>query len=135
MGPSSYIILVDTMRRMNIKGYDYEELQNRLSIVVNERMQKDEKLWDNYGYRPSDIIKSNKSIFLKGNEEIVEKECEFLIRTLPINDVWPVSWCWFQNAEQYPKEEIISLHIAKAKKCIERIKFLKEFDKVNVANL
>ncbi len=130
MGPASYIILIDTMQKMKIKGYDYDELQYRLSEIVNQKMQKDEKQWDNYGYRPSDFIKSKDSYFLKGNEEIVRKECEFLKRTLPINDVWPVSWCWFENAKRYPKEEIISLHFAKARKCIEKVKFLKEFNEI-----
>lgn len=130
MGPSSYITLVDTMQRLGISGYDYDELQNRLSIIVNAQMQKDEKMWEGYGYRPSDFIKSKNSIFLQGNEEIVKTECDYLIRTLPINDVWPVSWCWFENGPKYPEAEILSLHIAKARKCIERVHFLKEFARV-----
>jgi len=130
MGPSSYIKLVDVIEEKGIKGYDYVELQKRLISIVNKVMQKEEEQWKNYGYRPSDFIKSKDSIFLNGNEEIVEKECDFLIRTLPVNDVWPVSWCWFDNAKQYPKEEIISLHVAKARKGIERMLFLKEFNRV-----
>jgi len=130
MGASSYITLIDTMKRLNISGYDYDELDNRLNIIVNKQMQKDEKMWESYGYRPSDFIRSKESRFLNGNEEFVEKECEFLLRTLPENDVWPVSWCWFENAKQYPKEEILSLHLSKARKCIEKVRFLKEFDLV-----
>ena len=130
MGPSSYITLVDTMQRINISGYNYDDIQNRLCTVVNEQMQKDEKMWEGYGYRPSDFIKSKNSIFIKGNEEIVKKECDYLIRTTPRNDIWPVSWCWFENGQKYPKEEILSLHIAKVRKCIEKVKFLKEFDRV-----
>lgn len=130
MGASSYIKLVDTMKRLNISGYDYDDIENKLSIIVNEQMQKDEKMWEGYGYRPSDFIQSKNSCFLIGNEEVVEKECKFLLRTLPSNDVWPVSWCWFENAKQYPKEEILSLHIAKARKCIEKVKFLKAFNQV-----
>lgn len=130
MGPSSYIELIEVMRRVGIQGYDYNKLEQRLIHVVNQTMQKDEEQWKGYGYRPSDFIKSNDSIFLKGNEELVQKECDYLIRTLPKDDVWPVSWCWFGNAEQYPTEEKIALHIAKARKCIERMQFLKEFDRV-----
>lgn len=130
MGPSSYITLVDTMQRIHLPGYNYDELLNRLITVVNDQMQKEETMWDQYGYRPSDFIKSKDSIFLNGNEQIVEKECDYLLRTLPENDVWPVSWCWFENAQKYPKEEILSLHIAKARKCIERVKFLKEFGRI-----
>jgi len=130
MGPSSYITLIDAMENIGIKGYDYAKLQQRLITIVNQTMQKEEKQWENYGYRPSDFIKTKNSIFLKGNEVLVEKECNFLINTLPMNDVWPVSWCWFNNAKIYSKEETISLHIAKARKCIERMLFLKEFDHV-----
>lgn len=130
MGPSGYIKLIDAIEEKGIKGYDYAQLHQRLITVVNQVMQKDEKQWERYGYRPSDFIKTKDSVFLSGNEEIVEKECDFLIRTLPINDVWPVSWCWFDNAKLYPKEEIISLHMAKARKSIEKILFLKEFNHV-----
>lgn len=130
MGPSSYITLVDTMQRIHLQGYNYDEILNRLVAVVNDQMQKEEAMWDHYGYRPSDFIKSKDSIFLKGNEQIVEKECDYLIRTIPENDIWPVSWCWFENAQKYPKEEILSLHVAKARKCIEKVKFLKEFGRI-----
>lgn len=130
MGPSSYIKLIDAIEEKGMKKYDYVELQKRLITIVNQVMQKDEKQWEHYGYRPSDFIKSKDSVFLNGNEEIVEKECDFLIKTLPENDVWPVSWCWFDNAKLYPKEEAISLHVAKARKCIERMLFLKEFNRV-----
>ena len=128
MGPSSYIKLIDTMEEKGIEGYDYVELKKRLIAIVNKVMQKEEKQWESYGYRPSDFIKARTSVFLDGNEGIVEKECDFLIKTLPVNDVWPVSWCWFDNAKLYPQEEIISLHVAKARKCIERMLFLKGFD-------
>lgn len=127
MGPSGYIRLVEAMKEKEIKGFDYEKLQNRLIEIVNQTMQKDEKQWEQYGYRPSDFIKSKDSIFIEGNMEAIEKECEYLIRTLPKNDVWPVSWCWFDNANRYPREETISLHKAKARKCIERMIFLREF--------
>lgn len=130
MGPSSYIKLIDTMEEKRIEGYDYVELKKRLIAIVNKVMQKEEKQWESYGYRPSDFIKAKTSVFLDGNEGIVEKECDFLIRTLPVNDVWPVSWCWFDNAKLYPKEEIISLHVAKQRKCIERMLFLKGFNRV-----
>ena len=130
MGPSSYITLIDAIEKMGIKGYDYAKLQQRLITIVNQTMQKEEKQWGNYGYRPSDFIKTKNSMFRKGNEEIVEKECDFLIKTLPTNNVWPVSWCWFNNAKLYAKEETISLHMAKARKCIEKMLFLKEFNRI-----
>ncbi|SEW44151.1 hypothetical protein [[Clostridium] fimetarium] len=130
MGPSSYITLIDAIEKMGIKGYDYAKLQQRLITIVNQTMQKEEKQWGNYGYRPSDFIKTKNSMFRKGNEEIVEKECDFLIKTLPTNNVWPVSWRWFNNAKLYPKEETISLHMAKARKCIEKMLFLKEFNRI-----
>lgn len=128
MGPSGYIKLIDTMKKQNIPGYDYEKLSIILSDIVNKNMQKDETQWSGYGYRPSDFIKSKNSLFLIGNEDIVQKECEFYIRTLPQNDIWPVSWCWFENAKLYLKEEVIALHIAKVRKCIEHVQFLNEFD-------
>lgn len=130
MGPTGYIKLINTMKKVNFEGYDYDEMELRLKELVNNSIQQDTEQWPFYGYRPSDYIKSKDSIFYQDNKAIVEVELEFLFDTLPTNDVWPISWSWFDNNEKYPKESAISGNWWKAVKAIERAKFLKNFGRL-----
>lgn len=127
MGPTGYISLINSMKHKQIQGYDYEKLDLRLKELVNNSIQRNPEQWPYYGYRPSDYIKSKDSIFYEDNKDIVNVELDFLQDTLPENDVWPISWSWFENNEKYPKESIISGAWWKSIKAIERAKFLKNF--------
>ena len=127
MGATGYISLVNAMKQGQIEGYDYDILELRLKELVNNSIQRNPEQWLYYGYRPSDYIKSKDSIFYQDNKDIVNIESDFLHDTLPENDVWPISWSWFQNNENYPKESIISGNWCKSIKAIERAKFLKNF--------
>jgi len=130
MGPTGYIALIESMKRINLEGYDYDKLELRLQELINNSIQRNPKQWKFYGYRPSDYIKSKDSIFYQGNKDIVEVELDFLFDTLPNNDVWPISWSWFENNAVYPKEAIISENWCKAIKAIERVKFLRNFGRL-----
>lgn len=131
MGPSGYITLISAMKKVGLSGYDYNALEERLSKVVNNTIQRNPVQWQQYGYRPSEFIKSKDSQFYKENEDIVEQELDFLVDTLPENDIWPVSWSWFQEGKVYPKEEAISLRVSQARKGIEKMIFLKAFGRVH----
>lgn len=131
MGPTGYIKLVNAMRKAGIKGYDYDNLEERLKELVNGSIQREPEQWRYYGYRPSDYIKSKESVFYADNKEIVDVELKFLVDTLPEDDVWPISWSWFENNEVYPKEWAISEVWGKAYKAIGRTLFLKEFGKIS----
>lgn len=127
MGPTGYISLVNAMKHAQIDGYDYDKLQLRLKELVNNSIQRDPEQWSSYGYRPSDYIKFEDSIFYQDNKDIVNAELDFLHDTLLENDVWSISWSWFENNEKYPKESTISRTWWKSIKAIERAKFLKNF--------
>ncbi|NLK95096.1 MAG: hypothetical protein GX275_07875 [Clostridiales bacterium] len=130
MGPSGYIMLVKAMKNANIKGYDYDKLEMRLKELVNKSIQRNPEEWPFYGYRPSNYIKSKNSIFYLENRDIVDMELDFLVDTLPENDVWPISWSWFDNEELYPKESKISEVWCKANKAIQHSIFLRNFGRV-----
>lgn len=130
MGPAGYILLVNAMKKANIPGYNYDKLENRLKELVNSSIQRNPEQWEYYGYRPSDYIKSSDSIFYLDNKEIINVELDFLVKTLPVNDVWSISWSWFENNEIYPKESSISEVWCKANKAIERSMFLKNFGRI-----
>ncbi len=132
MGPSGFIELVRVMKEKNIAGYDYERLEERLKELVNNSIQRDPKQWEHYGYRPSDYIKSKDSLFYFDNKDILEVELDFLADTLPDNDVWSISWSWFDNNEKYPKESTISGMWCKAYKTIHKSLVLRNFGRLKI---
>lgn len=132
IGPSGFISLITTMKNVGIEGYDYDVLEKRLQQLVYQSIQRDPEQWPFYGYRPSDYVKTPNSMFYEANKDILETEIKFLIDTIPKNDVWPVTWTWFENNELYPMEFAVSIHWAKSTKCIEKCLFLRNFGKLGV---
>ena len=118
MGLAAYIVLVGSMKKAHIPGYNYELLEEKLEEVVSRVIQRDPSQWASYGYRPSEFIKSRQSHFYKGNEEIIEKELDFLCETLPEGDVWPNPWSWFDQNDKYPEEYRLSTNWYKAVKLL-----------------
>lgn len=127
MGIGGYIKLLDAMKELKIAGYDYTALQLRLNDLVKNSIEKDVSKWQYYGVRPSNYINSPKSIYYNENKDIVEKELNYLIETLPENDVWGITWTWFDNNSKYAREFAISENWWKANKAIEKIRFLRNF--------
>lgn len=132
MGIGGYCVLVDTLKQVGlINQIDYDVLLKILKELVFESIEKDTSKWDNYVARPSNYIHSPSSVFYKDNEDIVQKEIEYLIDTRPKNGVWDITWSWFENNEKYPKEFAISENWWKASKAIEKIVFLKNFSRID----
>lgn len=51
--------------------------------------------------------------------------------TLLQNDVWSISWSWFENKDKFPKESSISENWCKAYKAIDKVIFLKNFGRID----
>jgi hypothetical protein len=81
--------------------------------------------------RPSDYIRSPKSIFYSDNEDVVAQELDYLIDTRPKDNVWNITWSWFENNDKYPKEFAISENWWKASKAIDKMNFLRNFNRVD----
>lgn len=128
MGVSGYTVLVQTITKLKLEGFDYEAISKRIGVLVTKGIEHDVNKWQYYGYRPSNYIQNPESIYYAANKEIVKVEIEYLIDTKPRNDVWPITWTWFENNEKYAKEFAVSEVWWKAIKAIEKIKFLKEFN-------
>lgn len=127
MGIASYIKLIEALKKMEFTGFDHTLLQQRLSNLVKSSIEHDISKWQYYGVRPSNYIKSPQDIFYNENKDIVEKELNYLVETLPHNDVWGITWTWFDNNDKYPKEFAISENWWKANKAIEKMRFLRNF--------
>lgn len=129
MGLDSYIILIDTLKRLFPNDYDITTLYNILQNKVTNAIEHDTTRWQFYSPRPSNYIKSPDSPLYENNKEIVEAELNYIITTKPDNDVWPITWQWF-GMTQYDKEFAISENWWKCLRAIEAVNLLKAFNKI-----
>ncbi len=130
MGIGGYVELLKAIRELNFGGYDYTSLQLKVNELVKNSIEYDISKWQYYVVRPSNYIKEPQSIYYSDNEAIVNRELKYLIETLPENDVWGITWTWFDNNTKYPKEYAISENWWKAYKAIEKLRFLKSFEHI-----
>ncbi len=106
-----------------------ERHARRLRELVNAHMERDPAKWTQYSPVPSNYIHSPDSPYYPGNEEIIAYELDRMIDALPENDVWPITWTWFDLGERYAKEFAVSETWWKAFKAIEKLLVLRAFDR------
>lgn len=130
IGLGGFIVLLETLKRLNPDLYDYNTLQTRLSKLVKDSIEHDTSKWQFYTVRPSKYITTPESIYYEENKEIVHKELEYLLESKPSGDVWGINWSWFDHMERYTKAFAISENWWKAYKAIENMRFLHNFNKI-----
>jgi hypothetical protein len=132
MGLSGYCMLLDTIRQLDLcDQFDMDFYSAAVKKLVDEAIVRDVSQWVNYCVRPSQFIPAPDNPFYKGNEDIVEKELDYLIDTRPGNGVWGITWQWWDNYAKYPKEFAISENWWKADKAISTLKFLRSFGRLD----
>lgn len=109
--------------------FDCSVIREHLPEIVNRSMERDTEKWENYSHRPSEFIWSADCPFYPGNENIVETELNYTIDTRIPGGVWNITWKWF-GMEQYDREFAISENWWKANKAMEKLHFLKAFDRI-----
>jgi hypothetical protein len=126
-----YWMLLDTIRQLGLGDqFNMQFYSAAVKKLVDEAIVRDVSQWVNYSVRPSQFIPSPDSPFFGGNEDIVEKELDYLIDTRPDNGVWGITWHWWDNYAKYPKEFAISENWWKADKAISTLKFLRNFGRL-----
>lgn len=81
---------------------DREDLKKRLIQLVSMNICRETKRWGkDYVALPSRFIGDRNSIFYKGNEEIVEKNCEFLAKAQLEDGSFIVPWQWWTDYKEY----------------------------------
>jgi hypothetical protein len=132
MGLSGYCMLLETLNKLGLSDqFDMAFLFAAVKKLVDESIVRDVSQWVNYGVRPSQFISTPDSPFYAGNEDIVEKELDYLIDTKPDNSVWGITWQWWDNYPKYPKEFAISENWWRADGAIGRLKFLRSFGRLD----
>lgn len=125
-----YVLLMDLEKCGLTVSSDIHAVKKELIDQVNQSIERDQEKWGNYTPHPSDFIQSAASDFYLGNEEIVEKELDYLIKTRNPGGVWNITWSWFQLTETYAKEFTISENWWMGAKAIEKLRFLKVFGRL-----
>ena len=133
MGIGGYCVLLETIKETTLKEYfDYDILLMKIKKLVNDSIETDMSKWQYYVATPSRYIISPDSIFYKDNEDILQKELDYLIETRPQNNVWNITWSWFENNEKYHKEFAISENWWKSYKAIEKMMLLRNFERIEI---
>lgn len=131
MGIGGYCVLLDAIRQTGlVEQYDINRMQDTVKNLVYHSIERDTVKWSSYGVRPSNYITSPDSIFYPGNEDILQTELDYLIETREKNNVWNITWSWFENNEKYQKEFAVSENWWKAEKAIEKVLLLKSFNRL-----
>lgn len=107
-----------------------DALRLRLTELVNGTIERDVEKWQYYGVRPSNYITGPDNPWLKGNEDIMQAELDYLVDTRPDGGVWGLTWSWFDNNERYAREWAISENWWRAIAGIDKVHLLKAFGRI-----
>lgn len=81
---------------------DMADFKRRLTELVSRHICYEPERWNHeYVPRPSCFIHSPQSIFYKGNEEIVERECEYLTGAQLEDGSFNVPWEWYGEYKEF----------------------------------
>lgn len=119
-----FISLFNYLSEADIKLVDMEEFRKKLIDEVNADICRDTEKWETeYVCKPSAFIHSRVSMFYKGNEELVKRECEIIAKSQLEDGSFVVPWQWFNDYKEFP----LAKNWWKSVIVIEKMRFLKEF--------
>ena len=125
-----WMLLGDLMQCGLYASFACDGLMERITEAVNSSIERNQEKWEFYTPRPSEFIWSPDSPLYKGNEDIVEKELDYLIDTRNQDGVGNITWSWYDLREKYAKEFTISENWWMASKAIDKVGFLKSFGRI-----
>lgn len=106
--------------------FDLSFLKEETCALIEEHFH--EYVWNNH--QDMVTVLPNPSIYYyPGHEQAVSDAIDELIRIRPQNGVWGIPWEWYDNGK-YTKEFAISENWWKASKAIEKLLFLKEYNRL-----
>ncbi len=131
MGLGGYCALLEVVLELGLATrWDCPTLETHLRALVNASIVRDHAQWLHYGVRPSNYIKNPNSLWLAGNEDILQTELDYLIDTRPVGAVWGIPWSWFDLNERYAKAFAISENWWRGIKALEAVELLSKFGRV-----
>lgn len=130
MGLEGLIVLVQALQELKFIKYDFSKISKLLADKVKTAIENNKDNWALYGVRPSDFVNTADSPFYEDNRKLLDIEMDFLLNTLPEDDVWGITWTWFDNMEKYEDKFRISENWWKGQKAIEKMLVLREFGRI-----
>lgn len=110
--------------------FPMSEIEAKLKAASLAAIVTDPALWHTYVPRPSAAIRSPQSPMYAGNEAALHAELDWLIDTLPADDVWPLTWSWGDNAARYPEAYSVNKLWWKAAAAIDHLLLLRSFHRL-----
>lgn len=126
-----YVSMLEDCRKAGFVGIDMNNFEEKLCNIVSESITKNTAEWEQgYVCMPSQFISGKDSPFYTENKEIVDDECDFILRTQLADGSWHIPWGW--NA--YPDEWAISKNWWKSNGIIGNLLYLEAFGRLGGKN-
>lgn len=129
MGLGGFAALMPHWAQMELP-YPMDAIGRMLLQRGNAAIVRDPAQWHLYVPRPSAAIPSPDAPLYPGNEDAIRAELDWLIDTLPQDDVWPLNWNWGENAQTYPQEYALMQTWWKARAAVEKAALLRRFGRL-----
>ncbi|MFS0784564.1 hypothetical protein [Bacillus sp. 1P06AnD] len=124
---SSYIRLLDCLKRSGLPFKHEGEIQEKLQRNVSHLIEKDRSQWGlRYCTMPSQFIDGPANIFFLQNEQVVEEELNYLLDNRESGGVWSVPWEW----GMYEREFSVSENWWRADLALSYTKLLHSFGRI-----
>jgi len=106
-------------------GVDLGPVGQALDTQVNGALTRDTSRWaTDYVCRPSRFLRGPGDRWVRGNEDLVRSECQFLKQTQLDDGSWPVTWQW----SSFPDEWAVAKQWWKSALVIENLQFLRAME-------
>lgn len=122
-----FLNLLHYLEKADSKLVDITTFRDKLKAQVKYSITKDKILWEkSYICKPSQFFNRKDSIFYIDNKDIVEYECDYIIKTQLDDGSWNIPWSW----KNYPEEWAISKNWWKGNVTIVNMLYLKGMEKI-----
>lgn len=133
MGVGGLLSIKEMIVKLNLENkFNMDFISSPIKKLVNEAIERDVNKWAYHCKRPSDFITSPESEFYADNEDIMQKELDWILDSRLKSSVWGIDWSWFDNNEKYPKEFAISENWWKANNARGTVKLLQSFARLEI---
>ena len=122
--------LLESLQRSGLDTFHLEGVTDIILEKINALMVTDPEKWTEYGLRPTWVITKPQNPLYLDNETAVSQELDWLIDSLPANDVWPIPWIWYREDEASKKAFAISDNWWKGSKVLDNLRVLKNFGRL-----
>ena len=104
--------------------FDLEKLTAALRKLIDQLISQNPQEWSGYACKPSRFIRSPRSRYYPGYENLLATEISLIIESRQPDGVWPVTWAWGCDEQAFA----ISANWWQASIALENALLLQAFD-------